>query len=482
VSPSDAKLVESITLAGGSTLPVDRRPKLNERLNHRVVSQHSASLSQSKFRSNMTEIVSIHAREILDSRGNPTVEADVLLDSGAKGRAAVPSGASTGEHEAVELRDGDKDHYLGKGVLQAVENVETILGPELTGMDASNQRLIDATMISIDGTENKSKLGANAILAVSMAVARASSEALKLPLYRYLGGVNACLLPTPMMNILNGGSHADSNVDFQEFMVMPTGAETFSDALRWGTEVFHTLKGVLKKKGYNTAVGDEGGFAPSLKSNDEALDLILEAIQLAGYTPGEDISIALDPASSEFYNKETGKYVFKKSDKRELSSEEMTAFWENWVNKYPIISIEDGLAEDDWAGWAHLTQVLGDKVQLVGDDLFVTNTQRLQQGIEQKVANSILIKVNQIGTVSETLEAIELARRFGYTSIISHRSGETEDTFIADLAVGTGAGQIKTGSASRTDRIAKYNQLLRIEEELGQSAEFLGIESVNFGE
>jgi enolase len=430
----------------------------------------------------MTEIVSIHAREILDSRGNPTVEADVVLDSGARGRAAVPSGASTGEHEAVELRDGDKQYYLGKGVLHAIENVETILGPELTGMDASNQRLIDATMISIDGSENKSKLGANAILAVSMACARASAEALKLPLYRYLGGVNACLLPTPMMNILNGGSHADSNVDFQEFMVMPTGADTFSDALRWGTEVFHTLKGVLKKKGYNTAVGDEGGFAPSLKSNDEALDLILEAIQLAGYTPGEDINIALDPASSEFYDKETGKYVFKKSDKRELSSEEMSAFWENWVNKYPIVSIEDGLAEDDWAGWVHLTKVLGDKVQLVGDDLFVTNTKRLQQGIEQKVANSILIKVNQIGTVSETLEAIELARRFGYTSIISHRSGETEDTFIADLAVGTGAGQIKTGSASRTDRIAKYNQLLRIEEELGQSAEFLGIESVNFGE
>jgi enolase len=481
VSPSDAELVQSISIAGGRTVAVDRRPKLNERLNHRVVSQHSASPSQLKFRSNMTEIVSIHAREILDSRGNPTVEADVILDGGAKGRAAVPSGASTGEHEAVELRDGDKDHYLGKGVLQAVENVETILGPELTGMDASNQRLIDATMISIDGSDNKSKLGANAILAVSMAVARASAEALKLPLYRYLGGVNACLLPTPMMNILNGGSHADSNVDFQEFMVMPVGAETFSDALRWGTEVFHTLKGVLKKKGYNTAVGDEGGFAPSLKSNDEALDLILEAIQLAGYTPGEDISIALDPASSEFYNKETGKYVFKKSDKRELSSDEMVAYWQSWVNQYPIISIEDGLAEDDWTGWAHMTQALG-HIQLVGDDLFVTNTQRLQQGIEQKCGNSILIKVNQIGTVSETLEAIELGRRFGYTSIISHRSGETEDTFIADLAVGTGAGQIKTGSASRTDRIAKYNQLLRIEEELGQSAEFLGIESVNFGE
>ncbi len=430
----------------------------------------------------MTEIVSIHAREILDSRGNPTVEADVILDGGAKGRAAVPSGASTGEHEAVELRDGDMEHYLGKGVLNAVENVESILAPELTGMDASNQRLIDATMIGIDGTENKSKLGANAILAVSMACARASAEALKLPLYRYLGGVNACLLPTPMMNILNGGSHADSNVDFQEFMVMPVGAETFSDALRWGTEVFHTLKGVLKKKGYNTAVGDEGGFAPNLKSNAEAIDLILEAIQLAGYTPGEQISIALDPASSEFYNKETGKYVFKKSDKSEKTSAEMVDFWESWVRQYPIVSLEDGLAEDDWDGWKLLTSQIGDFVQLVGDDLFVTNTTRLQQGIEQKVANSILIKVNQIGTVSETLEAIELARRFGYTSIISHRSGETEDTFIADLAVGTGAGQIKTGTASRTDRIAKYNQLLRIEEELGQSAEFLGIESVNFGE
>ena len=430
----------------------------------------------------MTEIVSIHAREILDSRGNPTVEADVVLDGGARGRAAVPSGASTGEHEAVELRDGDKEHYLGKGVLKAVDNVESILAPELTGMDASNQRLIDATMLAIDGTENKSKLGANAILAVSMAVARASADALKLPLYRYLGGVNACILPTPMMNILNGGSHADSNVDFQEFMVMPVGAESFSDALRWGTETFHTLKGVLKKKGYNTAVGDEGGFAPNLKSNEEAVDLILEAIQLAGYEPGEDIAIALDPASSEFYDKEKGKYVFKKSDKRELSSAEMAAFWQDWTLRYPIISIEDGLAEDDWEGWKILTSAIGEKVQLVGDDLFVTNTRRLQQGIEQKVANSILIKVNQIGTVSETLDAIELARRYGYTSIISHRSGETEDTFIADLAVGTGAGQIKTGSASRTDRIAKYNQLLRIEEELGQAAQFLGVESINFGE
>jgi len=430
----------------------------------------------------MTEIVSIHAREILDSRGNPTVEADVVLSGGARGRAAVPSGASTGEHEAVELRDGDKEHYLGKGVLTAVENVESVLAPELTGMDATNQRLIDATMISLDGTENKGRLGANAILAVSMAAARASADALKLPLYRYLGGVNAHILPTPMMNIINGGSHADSNVDFQEFMVMPVGAETFSDALRWGTETFHTLKGVLKKKGYNTAVGDEGGFAPNLKSNAEAIELILEAIQLAGYKAGEDIAIALDPASSEFYDKASGKYIFKKSDKSEKSSEEMAAFWESWVRQYPIVSIEDGLAEDDWDGWKLLTKQIGDFVQLVGDDLFVTNTERLQQGIDQNVANSILIKVNQIGTVSETLDAIELGRRYGYTSIISHRSGETEDTFIADLAVATGAGQIKTGSASRTDRIAKYNQLLRIEEELGQAAAFLGIGSVNFGE
>ncbi|HEY1742313.1 MAG TPA: phosphopyruvate hydratase [Granulicella sp.] len=429
----------------------------------------------------MTEIVSIHAREILDSRGNPTVEADVVLGDGVRGRAAVPSGASTGEHEAVELRDGDKEHYLGKGVLQAVENIESILAPELAGMDASNQRLIDATMLSIDGSENKGRLGANAILAVSMACARASADALGIPLYRYLGGVNACILPTPMMNILNGGAHADNNVDFQEFMVMPVGAETFSDALRWGTEVFHTLKGVLKKKGYNTAVGDEGGFAPSLKSNVEALELILEAIELAGYTAGEQIAIALDPASSEFYDKSTGKYIFKKSDKSEKNSEQMAAYWESWVRQYPIISIEDGLAEDDWTGWKILTEKIGRNVQLVGDDLFVTNSKRLQRGIEEGVGNSILVKVNQIGTISETLEAIELARRNGYTSIISHRSGETEDTFIADLAVGTGAGQIKTGSASRTDRIAKYNQLLRIEEELGQTAEFLGRSSVNCG-
>jgi enolase len=473
-----AELVEMIGGATGRQIAVDKRPSLQERLDHRIV--RSGNTSKKKItRRTMTEIVSIRAREILDSRGNPTVEADVILADGVRGRAAVPSGASTGEHEAVELRDGDKEHYLGKGVLQAVENVESILGPELTGMDASNQKLIDATMIALDGTENKSSLGANAILAVSMACARASAEALKLPLYRYLGGVNASILPTPMMNILNGGSHADSNVDFQEFMVMPVGAETFSDALRWGTEVFHTLKGVLKKKGYSTSVGDEGGFAPSLKSNDEALELILEAIELAGYTPGEQIALALDPASSEFYDKETGKYVFKKSDKRALSSEQMADYWADWSRQYPIISIEDGLAEDDWAGWKYLTDLIGAKVQLVGDDLFVTNSKRLRQGIEQGIGNSILIKVNQIGTVSETLEAIELARRNGYTSIISHRSGETEDTFIADLAVGTGAGQIKTGSASRTDRIAKYNQLLRIEEELGQTAEFLGLASVN---
>ena len=427
-----------------------------------------------------TDIVSITAREILDSRGNPTVEADVLLSGGAMGRAAVPSGASTGEHEAVELRDGDMEHYLGKGVLSAVDNVESILSPELIGLDATNQRMLDATMISIDGTDNKSRLGANAILAVSMAAARASANALGIPLYRYLGGVNACILPTPMMNILNGGSHADSNVDFQEFMIMPIGAQTFSDALRQGTEVFHTLKGVLKKKGYNTAVGDEGGFAPSLKSNEEAVELILEAIEKVGLKPGEDIALALDPATSEFYVKETGKYAFRKSDKRELSSQQMADYWIEWTRKYPIVSIEDGLAEDDWEGWKYLTEQIGDKIQLVGDDLFVTNTERLKRGIEEKCGNSILIKVNQIGTISETLEAIELGRRFGFTSIISHRSGETEDTFIADLAVGTGAGQIKTGSASRTDRIAKYNQLLRIEEQLGQSAEFLGVESLNY--
>jgi enolase len=476
-----AELIETIAGASGQAIDVDKRPKLRDRLQHRIARVKPRNDGK-RLRTTMTEIVSIHAREILDSRGNPTVEADVVLEDGVRGRAAVPSGASTGEHEAVELRDGDMEHYLGKGVLQAVENVESIIAPELAGMDASNQRLIDATMLSLDGTENKSRLGANAILAVSMACARASADALGIPLYRYLGGVNACILPTPMMNILNGGAHADNNVDFQEFMVMPVGAETFSDALRWGTEVFHTLKGVLKKKGYNTAVGDEGGFAPSLKSNVEALEVILEAIELAGFTAGEDICIALDPASSEFYDKATGKYVFKKSDKSEKTSEQMAAYWESWVRQYPIISIEDGLAEDDWTGWKILTEKIGRHVQLVGDDLFVTNTKRLQKGIEDGVGNSILVKVNQIGTISETLEAIELARRSGYTSIISHRSGETEDTFIADLAVGTGAGQIKTGSASRTDRIAKYNQLLRIEEELGQTAEFLGRASVNCGD
>ena len=426
----------------------------------------------------MSNIQEIRAREILDSRGNPTVECDVLLVGGTMGRAAVPSGASTGEHEAVELRDDDAKHYLGKGVLKAVENIESAISPALGGMDASDQRLIDGTMIELDGTPNKGQLGANAILAVSMACARAAANDLKVPLYRYLGGVNANILPVPMMNIINGGAHADNNVDFQEFMAMPVGAETLADALRWGTEVFHTLKGVLKKRGYNTSVGDEGGFAPSLKSNVEAIEVILEAIEKAGYKAGDDIAIALDPAVSELYV--DGKYVFKKSDKSERDSEHMVRFWSDWVNKYPIVSIEDGLAEDDWEGWKMLTDEIGDRIQLVGDDLFVTNTERLQRGIDEGCANSILIKVNQIGTVTETLEAIELARRYGYTAIISHRSGETEDTFIADLAVATGVGQIKTGSASRTDRIAKYNQLLRIEEELGRAAGFLGLEALNY--
>ena len=430
----------------------------------------------------MTEIVAIRAREVLDSRGNPTVEADVILESGEMGRAIVPSGASTGEHEAVELRDGDKSHYMGKGVLQAVANVETVIAPELEGMDAANQRLIDQSMIALDGSPNKSKLGANAILAVSMATARAVAQTLEIPLYRYLGGVNASVLPTPMLNVLNGGAHADSNVDFQEFMIMPVGAERFSEALRWAAETFHTLKSVLKKKGYNTAVGDEGGFAPSLKSNAEAIELILEAIEQAGYKPGEQIAIALDPASSEFYDTEKKKYVFKKGDKSELTSEQMVDFYENWIRQYPIVSLEDGLAEEDWAGWRILTDKLGSRIQLVGDDIFCTNIKLLQRGIEEGVANSILIKLNQIGTITETLEAIDLGRRYGYTSVISHRSGETEDTFIADLAVATGVGQIKTGSVSRTDRIAKYNQLLRIEEELGQASNFLGLESLNYNE
>ncbi|HEX8925684.1 MAG TPA: phosphopyruvate hydratase [Terriglobales bacterium] len=426
----------------------------------------------------MFDITLVHAREILDSRGNPTVEAEVTLSGGAIGRAAVPSGASTGEHEAVELRDDDDSRYKGKGVLKAVENVEGEIAQALGGMDASQQRDIDLRMLDLDGTENKSRLGANAILAVSMACARACANQLDIPLYRYLGGVNGNVLPVPMMNILNGGAHADNNVDFQEFMAMPVGAESFSEALRWGAEVFHTLKGVLKKRGYNTAVGDEGGFAPSLKSNVEAIEVILEAIQQAGYTPGEQIAIALDPAASEFYK--DGKYIFKKSDKSEKTSEQMVRWWSDWANKYPIVSIEDGLAEDDWEGWKLITDELGDKIQLVGDDLFVTNPERLMRGIENGVANSILIKVNQIGTLSETLDAIEMARRNGYTAVISHRSGETEDTFIADLAVATGAGQIKTGSASRTDRVAKYNQLLRIEEQLGAAGRFLGIGALNY--
>jgi len=425
-----------------------------------------------------TNIAGIHAHEVLDSRGNPTVEAEVSLADGTWGRAIVPSGASTGEHEAVELRDGDKKRFLGKGVLKAVENVNGEIAEALADFDAADQRALDQRMIELDGTNNKSRLGANAMLAVSMAAARAAATAYDLPLYRYLGGAGANLLPSPMMNILNGGAHADNNVDFQEFMVMPVGASSFTEGLRWGVEVFHTLKGVLKKRGYNTAVGDEGGFAPSLKSNVEAIEVVLEAIQQAGYKPGVQIAIALDPASSEFY--QDGRYVFKKSDNSMKSSEEMVQYWAKWVKDYPIVSLEDGLSEEDWNGWAMLTKELGSKIQLVGDDIFVTNIEFLQKGIDQHVANSILIKVNQIGTVSETLDAIDLARRNGYTSVISHRSGETEDTFIADLAVATGAGQIKTGSGSRTDRIAKYNQLLRIEEELGDSARFLGLRALNF--
>jgi len=425
-----------------------------------------------------TLIADIHARQVLDSRGNPTVEAEVLLEGGVRARAIVPSGASTGEHEAVELRDGDDQTYKGKGVLKAVANVNDEIAEALIDYDASDQRALDAKMIELDGTPNKGRLGANAILAVSMAAARAAANEYQLPLYRYLGGAGANTLPVPQMNILNGGAHADNNVDFQEFMVMPVGAPSFSDALRWGVEVFHTLKGVLKKRGYNTAVGDEGGFAPSVKSNVEAIEVVLEAIQQAGYKPGEEIAIALDPAASEFF--QDGKYVFKKSDKSSKTSEEMVKYWAKWARDYPIVSLEDGLAENDWEGWQNLTQELGGKIQLVGDDIFVTNIQIFGKGIEKGIANSILIKLNQIGTVSETLDAIDLARRNGYTSVISHRSGETEDTFIADLAVATGVGQIKTGSASRTDRIAKYNQLLRIEEALGGAARFLGIKALNY--
>jgi enolase len=420
----------------------------------------------------MTTIVKIIGREILDSRGNPTVEADVYLSDGSLGRAAVPSGASTGEHEAVELRDGDKARYLGKGTQQAVTHVNGEIAAALHGKDAAQQAEIDRIMIALDGTANKGRLGANAILAVSMASARAAAAAQRTPLYRYLGGVGASILPVPMMNILNGGAHADNSVDVQEFMVAPFGAAKFSEALRMGAEIFHTLKGVLKKRGYSTSVGDEGGFAPNLKSNDEALEVVMEAIQKAGYKPGEQVGIALDPASSEFFK--DGKYIFKKSDKSERTSEQMVDFWADWVARYPIISIEDGMAEDDWKGWKILTERLGSKIQLVGDDLFVTNTERLKRGIDEGIANSILIKVNQIGSLTETLESMAMAAGAGYTSMVSHRSGETEDPFIADLAVATGAGQIKTGSASRTDRIAKYNQLLRIEERLGHDAKFAG--------
>jgi enolase len=443
-----------------------------------VVIDDDSKSSEKERHKSMSNIAQIRGRQVLDSRGNPTVEAEVWLDDGSIGRAIVPSGASTGEHEAVELRDDDKQNYLGKSVLKAVENVNSEIADALGGFDAADQRALDQKMIELDGTGNKGRLGANAILSVSMAAARAAAISLKLPLYRYLGGAGANTLPTPMMNILNGGAHADNNVDFQEFMVMPVGAESFSEALRWGVEVFHTLKGVLKKRGYNTAVGDEGGFAPSVKSNVEGIEVVLEAITQAGYKPGEEIAIALDPAASEFF--QDGKYVFKKSDKSSKSSDDMVRFWAKWANDYPIVSLEDGLAENDWDGWANLTKELGDKIQLVGDDLFVTNVEFLQEGIDKDVANSILIKVNQIGTVGETLDAIDLARRNGYTSIISHRSGETEDTFIADLAVATGAGQIKTGSASRTDRVAKYNQLLRIEEELGSGARFLGLKALNY--
>ena len=420
----------------------------------------------------MSLIEQVWAREIMDSRGNPTIEAEVVLEDGTTGRAAVPSGASTGENEAMELRDGDDLRYTGKGVLKAVENVNEKISVEIEGLDCLDQALIDETMLGLDGTSNKSNLGANAILAVSLANARAAAAIMEIPLYRYIGGVNAKTLPVPMMNILNGGAHADNNVDFQEFMVMPVGAESFSEALRCGAEIFHDLKSVLKSRGYSTGVGDEGGFAPNLRSNEEAIETILEAIGKAGYTAGDNVMLALEPAASEFYKE--GKYVFKKSDKRELSSEEMVAFWTDWCDRYPIISIEDGMAENDWQGWINLTDSVGDRVQLVGDDLFVTNVKFLQRGIEEGAANSILIKVNQIGTLTETLDAIELARTNNMTAVISHRSGETEDTFIADLAVATNAGQIKTGSLCRSDRIAKYNQLLRIEEDLGDSARYPG--------
>jgi enolase len=422
----------------------------------------------------MGQIISIHARQILDSRGNPTIEVDVFTDTGVVGRAAVPSGASTGIHEAIELRDGDKSKYLGKGVLKAVKNVNDIIEKELIGYDVFEQIVLDRKMIELDGTENKSTLGANAILGVSLAAAKAAAEETGQRLYRYIGGVNANTLPIPMMNILNGGSHADNSIDFQEFMVFPAGAASFTEAIRMGAEVFHNLKSVLKSKGYSTNVGDEGGFAPDLKSNEEAIQVILQAIEKAGYKPGKDIFLALDPAASEYFLPEEKVYHLHKSTGEKLSPEKMVSYWKSWVDKYPIVSIEDGMAEDDWDGWKLITQTLGSRIQLVGDDIFVTNTKRLQRGIDQGIANSILIKVNQIGTLTETIEAVQMAHRNKYTAIISHRSGETEDTTIADLSVALNTGQIKTGSASRSDRIAKYNQLLRIEEELGASAHFAG--------
>jgi enolase len=428
----------------------------------------------------MSFIEDLVARQIIDSRGNPTVEVDVILESGAMGRAAVPSGASTGEHEAVELRDGDNDYFLGKGVQQAVDNVNGTIAEELRGFPIFNQTALDQLLLDIDGTKNKGKLGANAILGVSLASAKAASSELGMPLWRYVGGVNAKVMPVPMMNIINGGSHADNSVDLQEFMVMPAGADSFSHALQMGAEIFHNLKKVLSGKGYSTAVGDEGGFAPNLKSNEEAIEVILSAIEKAGYVPGDDVLIALDPASSEFYNEETGLYEFKWSDGSTKDTDAMVEFWTNWAEKFPIISIEDGMAENDWDAWKKLTESIGDKVQLVGDDLFVTNTERLAHGIQNDIANSILIKVNQIGTLTETLDAIEMAHKNSYTAVISHRSGETEDVTIADLAVATNAGQIKTGSMSRTDRIAKYNQLLRIEEELGESAIYMGRDTFGF--
>lgn len=420
----------------------------------------------------MSFIANIHARQILDSRGNPTIEVDVITDNEYLGRAAVPSGASTGIHEAVELRDNDKKIYDGKGVLDAVKNVNTLISDELIGLDVADQAGIDHKMIALDGTENKSKLGANAILAVSLAVAKAAALEADLPLYRYIGGTNATVLPIPMMNILNGGAHADNKIDFQEFMAMPIGATSFSEALRWGVEIFHSLKSVLKKKGYSTNVGDEGGFAPNIQSNEEAIETVLAAIEKAGYKAGKDVAIAMDPAVSEMYNSEKKVYHFHKSDGKELSSEKMVEYWENWVRQYPIISLEDGMAEDDWDGWKLISEKLGSKIQLVGDDLFVTNVKRLQKGIDEHIANGLLVKVNQIGSLTETINAVTLAQHNGYNTIMSHRSGETEDTTIADLAVALNCGQIKTGSASRTDRIAKYNQLLRIEEILGENAVF----------